>query len=323
MAKTHQYHFLDCGLGRKLEKFGEFILIRPCPQAMWNPTKPNLWNDFDAEFCRTTEEKGEWRVNPGGPNKIYTLPKDWLINSKNGLVWKIEPNDFGNLGVFCEHWEYTNSLVDFFGKSEKFDKTEENFEQNEQNENEQNEQNSNDYNNNSSEKIEKNSKIKILNLFTYSGSSCIWLVKQGFSVTAVDSSKSAMDLYNFNLEQNKLKKDGQRLILEDVDKFVDREIRREAEYDGIMIDAPSYGRGRKGELFKIEEHLVNLLKKAKTLLKRDGKLILTLHSPRFTPAILSILVGQIFEGKNVETSEIMLKCQNGIDLPSGFLVRVG
>ena len=308
MAKTQQYHFLDSGNGRKLEKFGDFILIRPCPQAMWNPINASIWNKFDAEFVRTTEEKGEWQTNPSGPNQLYVLPKNWLINSKNGLVWTIEPNDFGNLGVFCEHWEYVESLVNLF-----------------ENRNLENSVDSDQFlvQNETNSTQKTNNQFKILNLFTYSGSSCMWLIKQGFSVTAVDSSRSAMDLYNLNLDNNKLARDGQRMILEDVDKFVDREIRREAEYDGIMIDAPSYGRGRKGELFKIEEHLVNLLKKAKSLLKKDGKLVLTLHSPRFTPAILSILVGQLFEGKKVETSEIMLKCQNGIDLPSGFLVKVG
>lgn len=351
MAKTQQYHFLDSGGGRKLEKFGDFILIRPCPQAMWNVINPKIWDKFDAEFVRTTEEKGEWQTNPSGPNQLYTLPKNWLINSKNGLVWTIEPNDFGNLGVFCEHWEYVENLVNFFenntSKQDNSEKTnnktknissqessEENNKENnkenddistsfEENENENFDEYAKNYVKDNSNKTNLNNKFKILNLFTYSGSSCIWLVKQGFSVTAVDSSRSAMDLYNLNFDNNKLSREGQRMILEDVDKFVDREIRREAEYDGIMIDAPSYGRGRKGELFKIEEHLVNLLKKAKNLLKKDGKLVLTLHSPRFTPAILSILVGQLFEGKKVETSEIMLKCQNGIDLPSGFLVKVG
>lgn len=345
MAKTQQYHFLDSGGGRKLEKFGDLTLIRPCPQAMWNPLNPKSWEKFDAEFVRTTEEKGDWQTNPSGPNKLYTLPKNWLINSKNGLVWTIEPNDFGNLGVFCEHWEYVESLVNFFNKNtNKLDnsdtKTEnisnlsidsgqlleqpidsqQNFDETSNlTTTENTKTNSSDFNNQNNQ----NNQFKILNLFTYSGSSCVWLIKQGFCVTAVDSSRSAMDLYNLNLDNNKLSRDGQRMILEDVDKFVDREIRREAQYDGIMIDAPSYGRGRKGELFKIEEHLVNLLKKTKNLLKRDGKLVLTLHSPRFTPAILSILVGQIFEGKKVETCEIMLKCQNGIDLPSGFLVKIG
>jgi 23S rRNA (cytosine1962-C5)-methyltransferase len=235
-------------------------------------------------------------------------------------VWQVEPNDLGNVGVFFEHWEYAPDLVEFFGKKQdennldaqnlKEDLGVENWDENQLN----------------SEKTTVSNNqaptIKILNLFTYSGSNCVSLVKAGLGITAVDSSKTAMDLYNKNLDNNKLKRDGQRMILEDVDKFVEREIRRNAEYDGIMIDAPSYGRGRKGELFKIEENLVRLLKSCQKILKPSGKLVLTLHSPRFTPKILEILVGQIFVDKKVECSEILQKCQSGAPLPSGFLVKV-
>jgi 23S rRNA (cytosine1962-C5)-methyltransferase len=310
------YVLLDCGNGRKLEKFGQYLIIRPCPQAMWQPFKPELWNTFDLEFIRTTEEKGIWQPNPSGPNNLYKLPPNWQINSPNGLVWQVEPNDFGNVGVFFEHWEYAPSLVEFFGKKvakvieESPELGVESWDENEFN----------------SEKTTNSSgqspTIKILNLFTYSGSNCVSLVKAGLGITAVDSSKTAMDLYNKNLDNNKLKRDGQRMILEDVDKFVEREIRRNAEYDGVMIDAPSYGRGRKGELFKIEENLVRLLKSCQKLLKPSGKLVLTLHSPRFTPKILEILVAQIFADKQVECSEILQKCQSGAPLPSGFLVKV-
>jgi len=348
MSKSELYTLLDCGNGRKLEKFGQFLIIRPCPQAMWQPNKPELWNIFDLEFVRTTEEKGIWQPNPSGPNNLYKLPENWQINSPNGLVWSIEPNDFGNVGVFFEHWEYAESLVNFFGNSQN---TNFSNSQNTENQNtnlisENNSENNSeilddnlgvenwDENQFNSEKIAQknsentgqkltNSKLKILNLFTYSGSNCVILIKKGLSITAVDSSKTAMDLYNKNLDNNKLSRDGQRMILEDVDKFVEREIRREAQYDGVMIDAPSYGRGRKGELFKIEESLVTLLKNTQKLLKPSGKLVLTLHSPRFTPKILEILVGQIFSGKKVECSEILQKCQSDLQLPSGFLVKVG
>ena len=335
MSTSQLYTLLDCGNGKKLEKFGQFLIIRPCPQAMWQPFKPDFWNLFDLEFVRTTEEKGEWRPNPSGPNNLYKLPPNWQINSPNGLVWSIEPNDFGNVGVFFEHWEYAESLVSFFANSqenlenaqnlgsqksdpETIEKTTELGVEN-WDESQFNKSSEQDLTNDS--KL-ANSKIKILNLFTYSGSSCVALVKKNLSITAVDSSKTAMDLYNKNLENNKLSREGQRMILEDVDKFVEREIRREAKYDGIMIDAPSYGRGRKGELFKIEESLVSLLKNCKKILKNNGKLVLTLHSPRFTPKILEILVGQIFD-KKVECNEILQKCQSGVLLPSGFLVKVG
>jgi 23S rRNA (cytosine1962-C5)-methyltransferase len=281
------YRLLDCGDQQKVEIFGEYKLIRPCPQALWPKTKPELWNDADSEFVRGEGEKGHWRAlkNPDGLKRKQVgsgLASDWETSSADGLNWQIEPNEFGNIGVFTEHWSYAPSLVDFFDKNGK-----------------------------------------ILNLFSYSGSNCVALVKAGFKVTVVDSSKSAMDTYTYNLGLNNLSREGQRLILEDVFKFIAREERREAKYDGIIMDAPSYGRGTKGEVFKIEDDLVKLLKTCKNLLSSKGKMVLTLHSPRFTPVLLEILCQQIFTNKKVICSEIVLNCESGIRLPSGFLVKIG
>jgi 23S rRNA (cytosine1962-C5)-methyltransferase len=269
-----KYRLLDCGDYKKVEILGDFKVIRPCPQACWKPFNPKLWENPDIEFVRTGEEKGVYNTL----GKV--MPKNWIIENESGLKWNIEPNEFGNIGVFTEHWVYADSLVDFFeGK-------------------------------------------KVLNLFTYSGSNCVNLVKAGFSVTAVDSSKVALSTYTRNLETNNLSRDGQRLILEDCYKFLAREERRDAKYDAIMIDAPSYGRGTKGEVFKIEDDIRKLLETSKSLLTQDGRLIVTLHSPRFTPKILEIMVGQIFNDKNVVCEEIMNKCESGVDLPSGFIIKV-
>jgi 23S rRNA (cytosine1962-C5)-methyltransferase len=90
-----------------------------------------------------------------------------------------------------------------------------------------------------------------------------------------------------------------------------------------MMDAPSYGRGTKGEVFKIEDDLVKLLHTCKNILTPKGKMVVTLHSPRFTPVLLEILCEQIFPGKKVECQEIVLKCESGVRLPSGFLVKIG
>jgi 23S rRNA (cytosine1962-C5)-methyltransferase len=269
-----KYRLLDCGDYKKVEILGDYKVIRPCPQACWEPFDKNLWKNADAEFLRTGEEKGEYNIIG------KKLPKSWEMESLNGLKWSIEPNEFGNIGVFTEHWIYADSLVEFFeGK-------------------------------------------KILNLFTYSGSSCVNLVKAGFKVTAVDSSKVALGSYTRNMELNDLSRDGQRLILEDCYKFIAREERRDAKYDAIMCDAPSYGRGTKGEVFKIEDDIRKILETCKTLLTPEGRMVLTLHSPRFTPKILEIMVGQIFDEKNVVCEEILNKCESGVNLPSGFLIKI-
>lgn len=281
------YRLLDCGDQKKVEIFGDYKLIRPCPQALWHITRPDLWENADSEFVRVEGEKGRWKPTslPEGLKRKHAgmgVPANWEIQSPDNLHWQVEPNDFGNIGVFTEHWQYAPQMPDFFQNGRK-----------------------------------------ILNLFTYSGSNCVALVKAGFAVTAVDSSKSAMDTYTYNLGLNKLSREGQRLILEDAYKFIAREVRREVLYDGVMIDAPSYGRGTKGEVFKIEDDLVKLLLSCKQLLNPQGRLVLTLHSPRFTPVSLEVLCQTLFPNKNVQAQEIIQTCESGIRLPSGFLVKIG
>lgn len=269
------YRLLDCGDYRKIEMLGSVTMIRPCPQACWKPFNPKIWKDADVEFLRVGEEKGDYKMANN-----YQMPSTWTLTNDEDLIWNIEPNEFGNIGVFTEHWIYAKTLDKFFSGK------------------------------------------KILNLFTYSGSNCVTLVNKDFNVTSVDSSKVALNGYINNLEANGLSRDGQRLILEDCLKFIQREERRGAKYDGIMIDAPSYGRGTKGELFKIEDSLRDILITAKSILASDGKLVLTLHSPRFTPAILQIMVSQLFSDKTVVCEEIINPCESGAGLPSGFLVKI-
>lgn len=284
---SDQYRLLDCGDQKKVEQFGEFKLIRPCPQALWPITKPELWEEADSEFVRGETEKGRWKALqiPDGVKRKAAgngYPATWELSSKDGIKWQIEPNEFGNVGIFTEHWTYATDMVKFFPPN-----------------------------------------ARILNLFTYSGSNCVALVRAGHKVTAVDSSKSAMETYTYNLGLNQLSREGQRLILEDVNKFIAREQRREAKYDGIMMDAPSYGRGTKGEVFKIEDDLIKLLQICKSLLTDKGKLVLTMHSPRFTPISLEIICQQLFPGKTVVSKEIVQTCESEMRLPSGFLVTVG
>jgi 23S rRNA (cytosine1962-C5)-methyltransferase len=268
------YKLLDCGNKKKVEQYGPYKLVRPCPQALWDIQYPQYWNDIDAEFTRTRSEKGDW-------NQFKKLPTTWNMEGKADLIWKIEPNDFGNVGVFTEHWMYSTMLTEFFDKQGK-----------------------------------------VLNLFSYTGSSCLELVRAGFKVTVLDSSKNAMTDYATNLDLNQLSRDGQRLILEDAYKFIAREIRRGSKYSSIMVDAPSFGRGTKGEVFNIEDDLVKIIANCKEILEPDGKMIVTLHSPRFTLAILEILIGTMFKGKKVEAQEILNPCESGMKLPSGFLVKI-
>jgi 23S rRNA (cytosine1962-C5)-methyltransferase len=281
------YKLLDSGNQRKLEQVGDYVIIRPAPQAIWEPFTPEIWKNADSEFVKEKGEKGMWKglKNPEGVkrNKLGAgIDDSWNVVSPNGLKYFIEPNDFGNIGIFPEHWIYSNDLPKLLP-----------------------------------------ARAKVLNVFTYTGSNALDLVKAGCDVTVVDSAKTAMNTYTHNLDANKLSRKGQRLILEDANKFLEREIRRGSTYDCVMVDAPSYGRGTKNEVFDIEFHLIKLMQAAKKLTTSDGTIIITLHSPRFTLAALKQTVEQMFKGrKEINIQELNLKAENGSYLTSGMLIQV-
>ena len=276
MNKVENYQLLDCGEQQKIELFGEYKIIRPCPQAVWKKQDLALWERPDVEFIRDEGSQGTWKKF----NK--NLPHYWFVKSEDGLIWRVEPNLFGNLGVFTEHWIYSSKLNNFFDKDEK-----------------------------------------VLNLFSYSGSNGLNIIKNGYQVTAVDSSRQAMNGYVENLKLNHISQEGQRLILEDVHKFVAKEVRRDKKYGSILMDPPSFGRGSKGEVFALEKDLKELLEDVQKLLTEDGKIVLTMHSPRFTVAMLEIFLKDMFSDKKIEVAEIINPCVSGIGLPSGFLAWIG
>lgn len=270
-----KYTLLDAGNGKKLEKFGKYTLIRPCPQAIWNPFNSKLWSEYDAEFEKISGEKGQWRENT-------KLPKSFEVENQNGIKFLIEPNEFGNLGVFTEHWIYTSELLEKFTPKET-----------------------------------------VLNLFSYTGSSCLELAKKGFPITLVDSSRNALTTYTTNLELNRISRDGQRFIHEDAISFVEREIRRGNSYRNILIDTPSFGRGvKKNEVFEIDSDFVQLVGAVKKVLDPNGVAVFTLHSPRFTIASLEIFFKQMFNNYTVSVNEILNPCGSGVSIPSGTKIVI-
>jgi 23S rRNA (cytosine1962-C5)-methyltransferase len=273
------YKLLDCGEGLKLEQVGPHKIIRPAPQALWAQGDPTLWEEVDSEFSRSAGEKGRWRSRNGMSGS--GLPPQWEIENDSKVMFNITPNEYGNIGMFAEHWSYVPWMLERFDPKEQ-----------------------------------------ILNLFSYAGSSCMELATKGFKLANVDSSRASMTLLNANYALNNVDKIGHKLYLEDCTKFMQREIRRGHKYASIIMDAPSFGRGTKGEIFNIEDHFTGLLNLLKQLLKPEGVAVITNHTPRFTPLSLQMLVESIFPGKTVEAKEIMQKAASGRQLPSGFLVTI-
>jgi len=158
----------------------------------------------------------------------------------------------------------------------------------------------------------------VLNLFAYSGGSTMAAAQGGAKVTHLDASRKMVSWAKENAALNEL--EGIRWIVDDAQKFLKREIRRGNRYDAIIMDPPSFGRGAKGEVFKIEKDLQDILESCKQLLS-DKPLffLISCHSPGFTPFVLKHLLAQMFNEGKIECGEMFL--EGTLPVPSGCFAR--
>lgn len=259
------YELLDSGDEQKLERFGDFTLIRPAPQALWQPQAPKLWKGASATFEREKPWKG--------------LPKSWNITYKT-LTFKLAPTNFGHLGIFPEHATHWNWMRT---------------------------------------KLKPGSEI--LNLFAYSGAATLTLAKQGHRICHLDASKGMVEWARQNATLNDLDSAPIRWIVDDVLKFLKREIKRKKKYDALLLDPPSFGRGSQGQVFKIERDLLPLLDLCRQVLKlTPAFVLLTCHTPGLTPEILANLMQQTFPKLTTESGEMLIPSKN-LPLPCGTYAR--
>jgi len=222
------YELIDSGNEEKLERYGKYILRRPDPQALWNKTLSETeWKNADATF---NADRKIWK------KKNESMQNEWQI-SFDDLKFNIKPTAFKHTGVFPEqssNWSWIISKI----KNQK-----------------------------SNIKITANSTpVKVLNLFGYTGGATLAALSAGAEVTHVDGSKSAITWAKENAELSGLDKKPVRWIIDDARKFVMREIKRGGKYDAIIMDPPSFGRGGKGEIWKIETDFIKLLEECSKIL---------------------------------------------------------
>lgn len=162
---------------------------------------------------------------------------------------------------------------------------------------------------------------RLLNLFGYTGAATLMAAKAGAKVCHVDGSKTSVEWARENSKLNKLEEAPIRWIVEDVYKFLQREQRRQQRYEAIVLDPPSFGRGPKGELFKVEEQLPLLLELIESLLSETPLFVaLTSHTPHFSPMVLANLLEQKISSKRrgkVSCGELLLSSEQGVPLPAG------
>ncbi len=163
---------------------------------------------------------------------------------------------------------------------------------------------------------------EVLNLFAYSGGATLAAAQEGASVCHLDASKGMVDWARENASLNNLSNAPIRWIVDDAIKFLKREEKRGRKYEGIILDPPTFGRGAKGEIFKIEEEILTLLDACKNVLSSKPKfLIFSCHTPGFTPTVLGTLLTQVF-GKEPETGEMLLTGTDIFPIPNGAFARI-
>ncbi|MCF0178201.1 MAG: class I SAM-dependent methyltransferase [Bacteroidales bacterium] len=291
--KWSDYELIDCGNFSKLERFGQFVTIRPEPKALWNRTlSEKEWltmahTEFKpgAGFGKAgKEDSGTWNI-------LHRMQEQWTIGySPLGFKMRMGLTSFKHVGVFPEqapNWDFI------------YEKT--------------------------ADIVAKGQKPKVLNLFAYTGGASLAARKAGAEVTHLDSVKQVVTWARNNMEISKLT--DIRWVVEDALKFVRREVRRGNKYQGIMLDPPAYGHGPDGEKWKLDESLFEILTGVSQLLApKDSFMVLNLYSNGYSAVLADTAVRAAFNGTLDDASlsygELVLKDRFGKQLPLSVFSRI-
>jgi 23S rRNA (cytosine1962-C5)-methyltransferase len=281
------YELIDFGEGRKLERFGEWVLDRPAPAAMSaRKTRPQEWRDATGTFVGDRAAAGEWAPAASRWSNVeQQLRVPLEIGGEFSL--NIAPLPSGQIGVFPEQFDNWQWLARQVRRT--------------------------------------SAPIKVLNLFAYTGGSTLALAAAGADVVHIDAAKSVVNIAGINVEASRLAERSVRRIAEDGMRFCEREVKRGNRYDAIVLDPPTYGHGPKGEEWNIKRDLLPLLELCGELTERRPKFVLlTCHSPGIGPPELSAYLSEgIFGacGQPPRTRELFLETSDGRRLPSGVYAR--
>ncbi len=285
------YEVLDTSSGEKLERWGKYILMRPDPQVIWKTAHDHKgWKHKNGHYHRSAKGGGSW--------EFFDLPEEWSIHydlksAEKKLTFNLKPFSFKHTGLFPEqavNWEWMAERISDAKRSDP------------------------------------GREIKILNLFAYTGGATAACAAAGAKVTHVDASKGMVNWAKENSRLSGIPEDRCRWLIDDCVKLVEREMRRGNKYDGILMDPPSYGRGPKGEIWKIEENVYSLIEETAELLS-DNALFFLINSytTGLQPAVLKYMLGYIIskkKGGQTEADEIGLPVSSsGLILPCGATGR--
>jgi 23S rRNA (cytosine1962-C5)-methyltransferase len=290
--RWRDYQLLDCGDGMKQERWGEFTLVRPDPQIIWprrgtggESGKGARWEGWDGFYHRSEQGGGKWEFR-------RPLPDSWKIGyAPLGLTFKIHPTSFKHTGLFPEqaaNWDWvTGQIARAVAQSE--------------------------------------TKPNVLNLFGYTGAATVAAAKAGAGVTHVDAAEGMVKWCRENAALSGLADAPIRYIVDDCLKFARRELKRGRTYDAVIMDPPTYGRGATGEMWRLEDHLWELLAACRALLsERPRFFLINAYTARLSPTVVANLLAELMHGRggSITAGEVGLPVQrDGKVLPCGIYGR--
>jgi len=284
------YELIDSGDFEKLERFGQYVLRRPEPKALWGKSlseakwasMAHTWFKPGAGFGRAgKEDSGTWE-------RLRKMDDQWVISYRD-MKLRLGLTSFKHVGVFPEqasNWEWIRQHTAEL----------------------------------------KNSGVvqtpKVLNLFAYTGAASLAAKSAGADTTHLDSVRQVVTWARQNMELSRL--DDVRWIVEDAMKFVRREAKRGNKYNGIILDPPAYGHGPDGEKWKLDECLFEMLKGVDSILAPENAfVVLNLYSNGYSAVLAETLARQAFRGiKTLENGELVLRDSFGKSLPLSVFVRL-
>lgn len=279
------YKILDTSGGEKLECWKDYLLIRPDPQVIWVTDKKNPGWKKPNAHYHRSS-KG------GGEWEFFDLPEQWKItydlrSVDKKLTFNLKPFSFKHTGLFPEQAANWEWMSELIKNA--------------------------------------GHQVKVLNLFAYTGGATIACAAAGAAVTHVDASKGMVTWAKENAADSGLADAPVRWLVDDCVKFVEREIRRGNHYDAIVMDPPSYGRGPKGEIWKIEDCIFDLVGKCAALLSdRPVFFLINSYTTGLAPGVLTYMLKLTFgESLSVMSDELALPAgSSSFFLPCGASARV-
>lgn len=284
------YELIDSGDFEKLERFGNYITIRPEPQAVWNKELSNKdWlQQAHVKFESLSSSSGKW-------NFLKKMSENWQIhyiikNSNEKLTFNLALTKFKHVGIFPEqsvNWDFIYQKI-----------------------------------------INIKNYVptpKVLNLFAYTGGASLAANVAGAETYHVDSIKQVVSWANRNMEASQQK--DIRWVVEDAVKFVKRELKRGRIYNGIILDPPAYGHGTDGEKWKLEEQINEMIIDTLSLLDKEHHFyLLNTYSLGFSSLIIENLMRANLAKtklnvKNMEIGELFIPTSTQQKLPLGVFCR--